>query len=53
MMSPQLAYWEPEDRSFWAREGAHTARRNLLIIHTANDSMSAGTEMNGQIRSST
>jgi NNP family nitrate/nitrite transporter-like MFS transporter len=30
-MSPQLAYWEPEDRLFWAREGAQVARRNLLI----------------------
>ena len=30
-MSPQLAYWEPEDRSFWAREGAQVARRNLLL----------------------
>jgi MFS transporter, NNP family, nitrate/nitrite transporter len=24
-------YWEPEDRLFWAREGAQVARRNLLI----------------------
>ena len=30
-MSPQLAYWEPEDRLFWAREGAQVARRNLLL----------------------
>ena len=30
-MAPQLAYWEPEDRLFWAREGAQVARRNLLI----------------------
>ena len=30
-MAPQLAYWEPEDRAFWAREGAQVARRNLLI----------------------
>ena len=30
-MSPQLAYWEPEDRAFWAREGAQVARRNLLL----------------------
>ncbi len=30
-MSPQLAYWEPEDRQFWAREGAQVARRNLLV----------------------
>ena len=30
-MSPQQAYWEPEDRLFWAREGAHVARRNLLL----------------------
>ena len=30
-MSPQQAYWEPEDRLFWAREGAQVARRNLLL----------------------
>jgi NNP family nitrate/nitrite transporter-like MFS transporter len=30
-MAPQLAYWEPEDRLFWAREGAQVARRNLLL----------------------
>ena len=30
-MSPHLAYWEPEDRLFWAREGAAVARRNLLL----------------------
>ena len=30
-MAPQLAYWEPEDRAFWAREGAQVARRNLLL----------------------
>jgi NNP family nitrate/nitrite transporter-like MFS transporter len=30
-MSPQLAYWEPEDRAFWAREGVRVARRNLLL----------------------
>jgi len=30
-MAPQLAYWEPEDRLFWSREGAQVARRNLLI----------------------
>ncbi len=26
-----LDFWEPEDRAFWAREGAQVARRNLLI----------------------
>ena len=26
-----LDYWEPEDRLFWAREGAQVARRNLLL----------------------
>src|SRR5216117_3737938 len=30
-MSPQIAYWEPEDRLFWAREGGKVARRNLLL----------------------
>ena len=30
-MAPQLTWWEPEDRLFWAREGAHVARRNLLL----------------------
>jgi len=30
-VSPQLAYWEPEDRLFWAREGAQVARRNLVL----------------------
>ena len=30
-MAPQIAYWEPEDRAFWAREGARVARRNLLV----------------------
>jgi MFS transporter, NNP family, nitrate/nitrite transporter len=30
-LAPQIAYWEPEDRQFWAQEGAHIARRNLLL----------------------
>ncbi len=30
-MAPQLACWQPEDRLFWAREGAQVARRNLLL----------------------
>jgi NNP family nitrate/nitrite transporter-like MFS transporter len=30
-MAAQLSYWEPEDRSFWDREGARVARRNLAI----------------------
>ena len=30
-MATQIAYWEPEDRVFWAREGASVARRNLAI----------------------
>ena len=30
-MAPQIVYWEPEDRAFWAREGARVARRNLLV----------------------
>jgi NNP family nitrate/nitrite transporter-like MFS transporter len=30
-MAPQLAYWEPEDRQFWSREGAQIARRNLIV----------------------
>src|SRR5512141_3141667 len=29
-MAPQLAYWEPEDRSFWLQQGEPIARRNLL-----------------------
>jgi len=30
-MAPQIAYWEPENPSFWVREGAQVARRNLLL----------------------
>ena len=30
-MAPHIVYWEPEDRVFWAREGARVARRNLLV----------------------
>jgi len=30
-MAAQLTYWEPEDRSFWDREGARVARRNLAV----------------------
>jgi NNP family nitrate/nitrite transporter-like MFS transporter len=30
-MAPQIAYWEPEDPAFWAREGAQVARRNLVV----------------------
>ncbi len=28
-------YWEPEDRAFWAREGARIARRNLVTSSAA------------------
>lgn len=28
-------YWEPEDRAFWAREGARIARRNLVASSAA------------------
>jgi NNP family nitrate/nitrite transporter-like MFS transporter len=30
-MAPQIAYWEPDDASFWTREGAYVARRNLAL----------------------
>jgi NNP family nitrate/nitrite transporter-like MFS transporter len=30
-MSPHQACWNPEDRAFWTREGAHIARRNLVL----------------------
>jgi NNP family nitrate/nitrite transporter-like MFS transporter len=30
-MAAQLSYWEPEDRSFWDREGSRVARRNLAV----------------------
>jgi NNP family nitrate/nitrite transporter-like MFS transporter len=29
------AYWEPEDRAFWAREGERIARRNLVASSAA------------------
>jgi NNP family nitrate/nitrite transporter-like MFS transporter len=34
-MTTPLAYWDPEDRAFWSREGARVARRNLAISATA------------------
>ena len=34
-MPAPLAYWDPEDRSFWSREGAGVARRNLAISAAA------------------
>jgi NNP family nitrate/nitrite transporter-like MFS transporter len=34
-MAAPLAYWDPEDRAFWAREGATIARRNLAVSATA------------------
>src|SRR5512147_2951058 len=30
-MAARIAYWNPEDRAFWAREGEAVARRNLLL----------------------
>ncbi len=30
-MAPRIAFWEPEDSAFWAREGARVARRNLAV----------------------
>ncbi len=35
VMAPHLAYWEPEDRAFWTRQGEGVARRNLLIATPA------------------
>jgi NNP family nitrate/nitrite transporter-like MFS transporter len=29
-VSAPIAYWNPDDRVFWAREGARVARRNLV-----------------------
>lgn len=34
-MSAPLAYWDPDDRSFWSREGAGIARRNLAVSAAA------------------
>lgn len=34
-MAAPLAYWDPEDRRFWAREGASVARRNLAVSAAA------------------
>src|SRR5512139_3044473 len=34
-MAAPLAHWQPEDRAFWAREGARVARRNLAVSATA------------------
>jgi NNP family nitrate/nitrite transporter-like MFS transporter len=34
-MAAPLAYWDPEDRVFWSREGARVARRNLAVSATA------------------
>ena len=34
-MAAPLAYWDPEDRSFWSREGAGVARRNLAVSSAA------------------
>jgi NNP family nitrate/nitrite transporter-like MFS transporter len=34
-MAAPLAYWDPEDRAFWSREGASIARRNLAVSATA------------------
>ncbi|KJY27927.1 nitrate/nitrite transporter [Streptomyces sp. NRRL S-495] len=29
--APTLTHWDPEDREFWERTGARTARRNLIL----------------------
>jgi NNP family nitrate/nitrite transporter-like MFS transporter len=34
-MAAPLAHWEPDDRAFWAREGARVARRNLAVSAAA------------------
>jgi NNP family nitrate/nitrite transporter-like MFS transporter len=34
-MSAPLAYWDPDDRTFWVREGSRVARRNLAISAAA------------------
>ena len=34
-MTAPLAYWDPEDRNFWSREGAGVARRNLAVSAAA------------------
>jgi NNP family nitrate/nitrite transporter-like MFS transporter len=31
VVAPRIAFWEPEDSAFWAREGARVARRNLAV----------------------
>ena len=34
-MAAPLAYWDPDDRAFWSREGAGVARRNLAVSSAA------------------